>query len=315
MFYDHEARREINKIKLYIVAPILLNEAPNEDILGNDVGWGVGWDESDPIAPVSSPYGPNDELISLNGSDDEVLDTESIYQEYIPSRDSGENELEIDMKFGSVGDFRLALRETALRGKFDIKFTKNDGDKVSAVCKAESGWRIYASKTEGDDCLIVKTYVQDHANCLWFHSNAQASSSFIVNKYLEQLRLNPKMPLSTLKSTIASDLDIDVSKHKVYRAKKKALEIIEGNEEEHHEKIRDYCSLILRSNPGSIVKLQTEPAGVKNERRFMRVFICYDTMKTSFKEGCRPLIGVDGCFLKGPYGGHLLSAVANNGNG
>ncbi|XP_059654316.1 uncharacterized protein LOC132301040 [Cornus florida] len=123
------------------------------------------------------------------------------------------------------------------------------------------------------------------------------------------------MHLSTLKSTTASDLDIDVSKHKVYRAKRKALEMIEGNEEEQYEKMRDYCSLILRSNPGSIVKLQTEPTGVKNERRFMRVFICYDAMKTGFKEGCRPLISVDGCFLKGPYGGHFLSAVANDGNG
>ncbi|XP_059670744.1 uncharacterized protein LOC132316252 [Cornus florida] len=240
-------------------------------------GEGVGWDESDPIAPVSSLYGPNDELISLNGSDDEVLDSDSTYQEYIPSRDLGENELEIGMKFGSAEDFRLALRETALRGKFDIKFTKNDGDK--------------------------------------FHSNAQASSSFIANKYLEQLRLNPKMPFSTLKSTIASDLDIDVSKHKVYRAKRKALEMIEGNEEEQYEKMRDYCSLISRINPGSIVKLQTEPTGVENKRRFMRVFIRYDVMKIGFKEGFRLLIGVDCCFLKGPYGGYLLSTVANDGNG
>ncbi|XP_059669101.1 uncharacterized protein LOC132314232 [Cornus florida] len=38
-------------------------------------------------------------------------------------------------------------------------------------------------------------------------------------------------------------------------------------------------------------------------------------MIAGFKLGCRPLIGVDGCFLKGPYGGHLLSAVSIDSNG
>ncbi|XP_037495419.1 uncharacterized protein LOC105632432 [Jatropha curcas] len=37
-------------------------------------------------------------------------------------------------------------------------------------------------------------------------------------------------------------------------------------------------------------------------------------MKVGFLEGCRPLIGLDGCFLKGPFGGCLLSAVTLDGN-
>ena len=38
--------------------------------------------------------------------------------------------------------------------------------------------------------------------------------------------------------------------------------------------------------------------------------------KILFHNGCRPFIGVDGCHLKGKYGGVLLAAVgmdANNG--
>ncbi|XP_059654751.1 uncharacterized protein LOC132301519 [Cornus florida] len=122
------------------------------------------------------------------------------------------------------------------------------------------------------------------------------------------------MPLDSHRTTIAVDLDIDVSKHKVYRAKRNALEMIEGNEANQYAKMRDYCSLILRTNPGSVVKITTEPTPIENVRRFQRVFICYSAMKMGFKEGCRPLIGVDGCFLKGPYGGHLLSAVSTDGN-
>ena len=29
---------------------------------------------------------------------------------------------------------------------------------------------------------------------------------------------------------------------------------------------------------------------------------------------CRPIIGVDGCFLKGKYGGELLTTVGRDGN-
>ena len=37
-------------------------------------------------------------------------------------------------------------------------------------------------------------------------------------------------------------------------------------------------------------------------------------MKSGFLNGCRPFIGVDGCHLRGPYGGVLISAVALDGN-
>ena len=39
-------------------------------------------------------------------------------------------------------------------------------------------------------------------------------------------------------------------------------------------------------------------------------------MKTEFMQGCRSLVGIDGCFLKGPYKGVLLTVIsldANNG--
>lgn len=37
-------------------------------------------------------------------------------------------------------------------------------------------------------------------------------------------------------------------------------------------------------------------------------------MKTEFIQGCRSLIGVDGCFLKGPYKGVFLTAMAFDAN-
>ena len=46
------------------------------------------------------------------------------------------------------------------------------------------------------------------------------------------------------------------------------------------------------------------------------MYCCLGPLKEGFKKGCRPFIGLDGCFLKGPFPGQLLCAVgidANNG--
>lgn len=47
----------------------------------------------------------------------------------------------------------------------------------------------------------------------------------------------------------------------------------------------------------------------------MRLYICFGACKEGFLLGCRPLIGLDGCHLKGSQkGGQLLSAVGIDAN-
>ena len=40
----------------------------------------------------------------------------------------------------------------------------------------------------------------------------------------------------------------------------------------------------------------------------------YNAQKVGFLGGCRPLVGLDGCHLKSKFGGHILSAIARDGN-
>ncbi|MFQ6647379.1 hypothetical protein Gotur_021086 [Gossypium turneri] len=49
---------------------------------------------------------------------------------------------------------------------------------------------------------------------------------------------------------------------------------------------------------------------------FQRMYVCLQACKDGYRVGCRSIIGLDGCFLKGYFGGYLLAAVgidANNG--
>ncbi|KAM0946266.1 putative MULE transposase domain-containing protein [Dioscorea sansibarensis] len=44
------------------------------------------------------------------------------------------------------------------------------------------------------------------------------------------------------------------------------------------------------------------------------MYVCLAPLKAGFMAGCRPVISVDGCWLKGLFGGHLLSAVGIDAN-
>ncbi|XP_021849546.1 uncharacterized protein [Spinacia oleracea] len=44
------------------------------------------------------------------------------------------------------------------------------------------------------------------------------------------------------------------------------------------------------------------------------MYICLQPCKEGFMGGCRPILGVDGCHLRGPYPGILLTAVGKDGN-
>jgi hypothetical protein len=47
---------------------------------------------------------------------------------------------------------------------------------------------------------------------------------------------------------------------------------------------------------------------------FQRLYMSLAACKEGFRQACRPLIGVDGCFLKGHYKEQLLAAVGKDLN-
>ncbi|XP_031108205.1 uncharacterized protein LOC116012700 [Ipomoea triloba] len=72
----------------------------------------------------------------------------------------------------------------------------------------------------------------------------------------------------------------------------------------------------MRSNPGTTVKMKLDSEFIVNGRpRFVRLYICFAACKEGFISGCRPIIGLDGCHLKGSQkGGQLLSVIGLDGD-
>ncbi|XP_061999138.1 uncharacterized protein LOC133716443 [Rosa rugosa] len=80
-----------------------------------------------------------------------------------------------------------------------------------------------------------------------------------------------------------------------------------------HKDIEDRAHLLfIGGNLGTSVWIQTELDG--EVTRFKRIYICIEALKVGWREGCRPIIGLDGCHLKSVHKGQLLTAVGIDGN-
>ena len=69
--------------------------------------------------------------------------------------------------------------------------------------------------------------------------------------------------------------------------------------------------MLNQTNPSVAVHICTEQLEPTIQRVF---FLSSGPQKVGILEGCRPFIGVDGCHLKSPFRGVLLSAVSLDAN-
>ena len=100
----------------------------------------------------------------------------------------------------------------------------------------------------------------------------------------------------------------------MYRSRKIARGLNTRNEEVQYGLFRDYAEMIRRTNVGSKVILQIEMKNENAKPKFKRMYIRYNAQKIGFLGGCRPFVGLDGCHLKGRFGGQLLSITVKDGN-
>ncbi|XP_071906016.1 uncharacterized protein [Coffea arabica] len=94
-----------------------------------------------------------------------------------------------------------------------------------------------------------------------------------------------------------------------------ALKMIQGSTEAQYKKIWEYCAEIKKTHEGSTMKIMFTPfRGSGGNPKFMRLYCYLGPLKKGFKDGCRPIIGLDGCHLKEIYRGQLLTVIASDSN-
>lgn len=145
--------------------------------------------------------------------------------------------------------------------------------------------------------------------------NPKCTAEFIVVTFTSTIIEHPDTNVDWFVTELRRRYGVKVNKHKIYREKKNVLKTQGADHESSYKLVRSYTQMILNKMPQalvlvSVVRYHTE----QQKAHFDRFVVSFPALRECFNQSCKPFLGIDGCHLKSPYKGVLLSAVAINAN-
>jgi hypothetical protein len=218
------------------------------------------------------------------------------------------------LTFLSIKVFREAIRENNLRNGKDIRFTKNYLAKCIVVCRdPDCRYWVYGCKCKDEESFEIRSIQAKHT-CTRKHRNSTVKSSWLADKLIDKFKVQPNMLMKAILGEVKDKWGVDVNDWQMYRARRIAKEMIQSKEKLQYNKLWDYCETVRQTNRGSCVMMKVERPLPDHPACFHRLYLSLAAMKRGFRAGCRPIIGLDACFLKGTYKGQLLSAISRDDN-
>ncbi|XP_023766738.1 uncharacterized protein LOC111915301 [Lactuca sativa] len=179
----------------------------------------------------------------------------------------------LGMKFANPMQLKLCLTNYVVKNGYDLWYEKSDHNRLLVKCckgkknKRNKGcpFRLWATWMSNERSFKIKSLIDNH-NC----SRVFKFGSIVTYKWTGQCR----------------------------NAKRYAFKEIKGTLKEHYAKTWSYGEELRRTNPRSTVKMDVD-AMPDGATYFSKFYVCLKGMKDGWIKGCRRVIGLDGCFLKG----------------
>ncbi|KAK5834833.1 hypothetical protein PVK06_010511 [Gossypium arboreum] len=221
----------------------------------------------------------------------------------------------LGMLFKDGKQFKSAIRKYSKECRRQLKFIKNKPKRVVVRCIASPNcpWRIRASYSPVAKCLQIKTF-QDEHHCSVSFKNKMVTATMIAQHFEANIKHHPKMKLREIQRRCASEMHVNVTIDCCYRVKKIVSEKMAGNHKDEFGLLWDYAHELRSKMPGSTIRMAVQRVTVDSLPHFKRFYVCFGVLKRGWKVGCRPLIGLDGCFLKGPFRSDFLTVVGRDAN-
>ncbi|XP_050222592.1 uncharacterized protein LOC126672681 [Mercurialis annua] len=159
--------------------------------------------------------------------------------------------------------------------------------------------------------IIRKLNINHNCSMVVRTSDQRQATSSVIGEYIKSKYTNLKIvykPADILRD-MRDDHGIKMSYSKAYRSKVVAQKMVRGKPCDSFSLIPSYLYMPMVANPGSFVKLE-----LKDDNSFFYVFMALNASIKGW-EFCIPVIAVDSTFLTLAYGGMLLTAFAQDGNG
>ncbi|RVW37815.1 hypothetical protein CK203_087862 [Vitis vinifera] len=209
--------------------------------------------------------------------------------------------------FKNADEFRNAIYQMSLAGRFQYKYKKNSPTHMSVKCSVEDcPWKITAHAVEGNEILRVYTYQVNHNHIAQDEcsSKVRVSSKRGAVVVEDVFRTTPEYLPRQICKDFERDHGVQLTYNQAWHLKEKAKERVYGSPRASYAYLPWLCHRLREINPGTIAEYTS------HEGHFKQLFIAHVFSIQGFTMGCRPVLAIDSCHLSGPYKGALLSAIA-----
>ena len=251
------------------------------------------------------------------GCEDDLLPRFCSHNEKVLLTDGWSNGIvEVGQKFeGGVADFRNALCKYAIEVGFQFHYVKNEKTRVKAECamkySAACEWFVVATLQRVNGWFYIKKLNNEHTCGVAARTtkNKRLTSNLVGGLIVDNVRQKPDTRPIDVKSMFHTDYGLTISYDQAWMGVEKARGMLFGDHSLSYQQLRWYIQAANESNPGSHFVLE----GDSDTQRFSRLFMSFKACIHGFNY-CRPILFIDGTFLKGRYKGIILSATAKDGN-
>ena len=207
-----------------------------------------------------------------------------------------------------------AFRRHAIENGYQYKVLYSTKVRWEITCIHDScRWRARAIKIKDCDYFQLRrmddrhTCPRDQIRPHHRQAGARALGQLLKTVFVMVDRVyRPKEIISDM----ADRYRIDISYSQAWRAKNWAMNALRGSAEESFLLLPEYCHNLKLRNPGTVTYIQTDA-----DDRFDFFFMSLGCSIRSFqRQLIRPVICLDGAFLRGKYCGTLFIAVGKDGN-
>ncbi|MBA0670276.1 hypothetical protein Goklo_023942, partial [Gossypium klotzschianum] len=204
--------------------------------------------------------------------------------------------IEVDEDIGMESGGHISLGSTGEDNDSEVATDEYAGDFATSggVDNVVDEYAGYFATSDGlDNVAAARSGVEEDGNEteVW---DSDEHGSLVGSDEDEKnedaiIKDHPKMKLREIQRRCSSEMHVNVTIDCCYRAKKIVKDKMAGNHKEEFGLLWDYA-------------------------HELRYYVCFDTLKRGWKARCRPLIRLDGCFLKGSFKNEFLTAVRRDAN-
>ncbi|XP_070029061.1 uncharacterized protein [Nicotiana sylvestris] len=186
-----------------------------------------------------------------------------------------------------------------------LKDLATEDENYWLICIGENcNWHFKATSINDSAMFKVRSFNRQHTCTLMDDTFIQRKriavvvGSMVIPKYCDPKTVYTPKDIQT---DMLSQDGVNLSCMQAWRAKEKALQFLRGHPADSYSKLPKYFYILEKTYPGSVVKLKTTA-----DECFLYAFVALCTSINGW-EYCRPVVVVDGTFLKSAYRGIMMT--------